>query len=236
MTIARKKLIDEEVEGIYHCTSRCVRRAFLCGEDRITGKDFTYRRDWILDRMKFLASIFAIDIASYGLEPNHLHGILRNRPDLRARLTPVEVVYRWKQLYPGKRNLDGNPIQPNPETVAVLAMDEAFVAKMRKRLGSPSWYMKALKEPCTCIWRRAATRAKWPKPTSIACCLDQHLVLLHGHGQRGWRRACPAAAAEDRLFGQGVQESPQASAGRRKAQHQTKAGRQDAGMGQKVPA
>jgi hypothetical protein len=49
--------------GVYHCSNRCVRRAFLCGHAPRTGKNFDYRRDWILSQDQLLARLFAVEIA-----------------------------------------------------------------------------------------------------------------------------------------------------------------------------
>ena len=35
--IPRKFVFDPTEVGVYHCINRCVRRAFLCGTDDLTG-------------------------------------------------------------------------------------------------------------------------------------------------------------------------------------------------------
>jgi hypothetical protein len=47
----RRQLVSPEATSYYHCISRCVRRAFLCGQDRVTGRNFDHRKQWLVDRM-----------------------------------------------------------------------------------------------------------------------------------------------------------------------------------------
>jgi len=51
----RKKYVKDGQEGVFHCFSRCVRRAYLYGYDPVTGKDFSHRKAWIVDRLRHLA-------------------------------------------------------------------------------------------------------------------------------------------------------------------------------------
>ncbi len=131
---------------IVHAIQRCVRRAYLAGTDSVSGKDYSFRREWIRRRMESLASVFGIDVLAYAIMSNHLHLVLRNRPDVVACWTDEEVALRWLRVFPGKR-LDDHLAEPTTADVEALARNKARMEVVRSRLSDISWFMRALSEP-----------------------------------------------------------------------------------------
>ena len=95
----RKRLVSLHDTPYYHCISRCVRRAFLCGNDPVSGFNFEHRRQWIVDRMKLLSTVFAIDLCAYAVMHNHYHIVLRVDLQKAARWTDHAVARRWTTLF-----------------------------------------------------------------------------------------------------------------------------------------
>lgn len=146
MPKARKHLISLEATSYYHCVSRCVRRAFLCGLDELTNKDFNHRRKWIEERILELGSAMSIEVLAYAVMSNHLHVVLRADAPLALSLTADEVIERWHRLYSGtiasRKYVQGFALNEG-ETLQL----EQSVATWRDRLYDISWFMRALNEP-----------------------------------------------------------------------------------------
>jgi len=146
MGLPRSSYVKDGEIGVYHCFTRCVRRAFLSGFDPVTGRDFSHRKAWILNRLHFLAGIFAIDVCAYAIMDNHYHSVLRTRPDLVQSWTDLEVAARWLTLCPNyhcKKHLQD---APTDQQISALASDSHRIAQLRKRLSSISWFMGRLNE------------------------------------------------------------------------------------------
>jgi len=101
MTIARRKLVTLDVTPWYHCTSRCVRRSFLCGRDKLTKRNFAHRKKWIEELLLKLPTVFCIDVAAYAVMSNHYHVVVRVNLEKAQSLSDREVFDRLSQIYHG---------------------------------------------------------------------------------------------------------------------------------------
>jgi len=143
MPTPRKQQVIVEQTPYYHCISRCVRRAFLCGNNN-SGENYEHRRRFIENRLRLLASIFAIDICSYAIMSNHY--------DVVAKIGSTEswadgkVSQHWLTLHKGphlvQRHQSGAPL-----SAVELKTVKDIVAVWRQRLQSLSWFFKCLNEP-----------------------------------------------------------------------------------------
>lgn len=143
----RKQIIDDESIGYYHCISRCVRRAFLCGTDSYSGRNFDHRRDWLEKRIEFLAGLMSIDVIACSFMDNHYHLVLRNRPDIAGDFSKEDVVRRWQAICPGNQSQKNDSTRSQSASdQAVHPIDAARVAKLRARLSSISWFLRFVNE------------------------------------------------------------------------------------------
>ena len=142
MAIARKHTVSETEDGIYHCTTRCVRRAFLAGYDSYSNKNYEYRKKWIQERLKYVSEIFKIDVLNYAVMSNHLHVLIRTDYKGRDELSDREVAERWCKLY--RREVEF--LDNKEEYIKIMLMDRLLINTYRYRLGNISWFMRSINE------------------------------------------------------------------------------------------
>ena len=137
MTVPRHQQISLDHTPYYHCTTRCVRRAFLCGDDNYSGNNFDHRKRWLEQRLITLSEVFAIDLLAYAILSNHYHVVIRINVRQARLWSDEQVVERWRRVF-------SVPDFVSPELIAVW----------RERLNSLSWYMRCLNEPLARISNR----------------------------------------------------------------------------------
>ncbi|MEJ1360957.1 MAG: transposase [Candidatus Sedimenticola sp. (ex Thyasira tokunagai)] len=141
----RKCLISLDATPYYHCISRCVRRAFLCGTDQLTGRSYEHRRGWIEERLLELPRYFAIEICAFSVMSNHTHVVVHVDVERAAGWSIQQVIEQWHGLFNGnllsQRFLSGEVL-----CKAELAEVEKMVVTWRERLCSVSWFMRCLNE------------------------------------------------------------------------------------------
>lgn len=144
MPTARKDQVNLNLCRYYHCVSRCVRRAFLCGQDSLTGRQFDHRKQWLVSLMHELAHVFAVRICAYAVMSNHYHLVLYVDTEQAQSWSHQEVTYRWSQLFPMskaqtylKLNLDFDNLSD---------AQASFIDLWRQQLMDISWFMRKLNE------------------------------------------------------------------------------------------
>lgn len=154
MTMARSELVDVQVTRYYHCISRCVRQAMLC------GPGYEHRKQWIEERLELLARNFAVSVCGFAVMDNHLHVLVRLDPSALASWSAEEVVRRWIAVYPPKKvDLDDPAVAR--KWIRHAGKDAKQITRWRTRLGNLGWFMKSLKEPLS----RAANKEDGCKGT-----------------------------------------------------------------------
>ena len=145
MTVPRRSLISLEDTPYYHCYARCVRRAFLFGDDKYSGVNYDHRREWIRDKIMSQLEVFAIDCCAYAVMSNHYHVVLFVDENKAKNWDNREVLRRWKQLY----NLSFLTQKfYNKESLTKVELDtvHANIELYRDRLMDISWFMRGINE------------------------------------------------------------------------------------------
>ena len=144
----RKSLINLSDTPYYHCVSRCVRRAYLCGEDNQTGRSYEHRRQWVEERLLFLAEVFCVDVCAYAVMSNHTHVVLRINKQKADSLSVKDIIRRWHRLYKGMllSQLYIDDAESTTLSKAEIETVHSLAEIYRKRLYDISWFMRLLNE------------------------------------------------------------------------------------------
>jgi putative transposase len=144
MGYARKNLVSLQDTPYYHCIGRCVRRAWLCGTDAYSGKDYSHRKLWVIERLEQLCSIFSIEVCAYAVMSNHYHLVLHVDAERARGWSKHQVVERWTVLFRApnlvKRWQSGEALEAESRAA------EAIIEGWRVRLYDVSWFMRCLNE------------------------------------------------------------------------------------------
>lgn len=181
MTMPRSSLISLSDTPWYHLVSRCVRRAYLCGEDYVTGQNYEHRRGWIENRIQELASVFAVDIAAYAVMSNHYHLVVRIDSERPQTWSDQEVLERWTKLFTGpllvQRFLSDERNDMSPSELAKVAQ---WVEIYCERLFDLSWFMRVLNESIARMANEedGCTGRFWEGRFKSQALLDEQAVLM----------------------------------------------------------
>lgn len=172
MTRLRQNQFDLTQPRFYHLTSRCVRRAWLCGLCPTTGRSLDHRRTWIEQRILDLGRVFAVEIYAFAVMSNHHHLVIRYDPTAASRWSSRQVVQRATPILRPRSLSDA-------EYSALLLNDKARLERTRQRIGSISDFMSILNQPIALAANRedGCKGRFWESRAKSSVLLDDNAVL-----------------------------------------------------------
>jgi hypothetical protein len=144
--LARAEVFASDEVAIVHVMNRVTRRCFLLGDDPVTGQNYDHRKQWIDDQLVHQARHFGIDLLCQAIMSNHIHLVLRSRPDVVAEWDDTEVARRWLMLCPASKDDNGQPLKPTEFELNHIRNDKEKLADIRSRLSDISWWMRLLSQ------------------------------------------------------------------------------------------
>ncbi len=171
MTRARQEILDASRGGTYHLITRCVRRERLL--------DRGERKAWLCRGLAGWLGHMAIDLLGYSVMGNHLHLVVRLRPDVAEGWSAMEVTRHALAVLPVRSGPGMEPLSVTPALVERYSGNGRWIAQQRMRLRSPSWLLRLVKQE---IARRAnaeddCTGHFWESRFTSVALLDQAAVL-----------------------------------------------------------
>lgn len=177
MTRPRNEQVSLDATPYYHVICRCVRRAFLCGQDALSGQDYAHRRQWVVERLALLVEVFSIDLCAYAVMSNHYHLVIHIDGARVEQWSDREVAERWLRLFTGPLFVQG--WLRGDVDVATQNKALEVIAVWRSRLCDLGWFMKCLNEH---LARRAneedgCTGRFWESRYKSQALLDESALL-----------------------------------------------------------
>ena len=171
MTRARSDVIPDLSGGVFHLVTRCVRRERLL--DRSGRKALLCRglAGWLRH--------MGIDLLAYAIMGNHVHLVVRLRPEVVGGWAAREVARHALAVLPVRSGPSLEPLKVTPAVIERYAEDAGWVAQQRVRLSSPSWLLRLVKQD---VSRRAnaedgCTGHFWEKRFTSVAVLDAGATL-----------------------------------------------------------
>jgi len=151
MPSPRKNHMSLSATPYYHVTGQCVKRSFLNGKDAASGRDYSHRKAWVVERLEELASVFAVNVAAYAVMPKHYHFVLFVDAARTESWTETEVANRWSKLFALPAEIV-NYLKGESTNAAEKRHAQETLVEFRRRLCDLSWFIRSFNEP---VARRA---------------------------------------------------------------------------------